>query len=985
VHRLTLILLALAVAAGAAFGEEIDRGRASHAAGSLIERAITGGSRDLIPAETLADAVLGDVITVHHPLTLESSYGVVPVRTRSGRLIGIVGVDAVGDRWLWCTFNYPHTDFPVVQADRAASRLQAHRRSLGLNGDIPEPILIQGCDKHLYWSFQDRHGERWLVDAVAGDARILRSSSRALCPALTPAEAVGRSGGGPGALTESDRPETPVLTETPGAYNIPGVPYHFQITSWYCGPASLQMVMDYWGEEIDQDDIADVANDIVNEGTYRDDMRRAAHFSGMSTCIQNPLLVGYNERKLGYACMEAEFMSNPSQKLKNTVYANYPVFILTWFSPVHTAGHYRVVKGWDEYLEAFIIHDPWYYGTISGPDLIMSETMLVDDLWQYSTYWAMVACPWEITPSIPTSISVGDTFSIDLRVVYPGPTRFSGQFGATGCEASITLPGGLALVDGTEAQALPDMDSGDTTLVTWDVVALGQGDFDVAFRALGTVSGSSLSYPEYSDTIGGHALETVVVGGGLVSGWDSEQQLTSDAGSSLLCFPGARSMILGDDGDIHLVWADTEYGTNDIFYMKNSGGTWDSPVVVSDQPGFSTTPCVAKGPGGRIHIAWVDGRDGNNEIYYRYWDPSLGWSAEERVTAEAEVDYCPAIAAGDTAVYLAWERRMGGAYRVSAVFFSERSSLGWSVPIDVDASAARDSYHPSLAYGPDGILSLAYERQTANDPDEHERIVLKTWNGVSWSARTGISDEVAFSRYPCIAAGSDTTLHLVWQDGAETYGAIYYAYYDGAAWQPAIQISPEGVEATTPSVSVDGSATAHIVWSDHRHVDTEIYYVRCDHLTPTGETRLSYACGHSTVPTVAAGGSGEVCTVWCDLRNGNADLYFRAADNQSGVPVAGPLPAGGRGVVLEAPYPNPSASATTIGFALDRRANMTVQVFDVEGRLVDILGDGFYEAGTHSTVWDGRTTDGEKAGAGIYFIRCKSPIGEDVRRVVLVR
>jgi len=986
VRKSMLITLVSLLVFSSAFGNEMDEIKASNTARSLLERATAGGNRDLIPLESLPGAVLGDVVTLHHPVTLEPSYGVIPVRTSSGRLLGLVGVSGSGDTWLWCTFNYPHPDFPVVDRDRAVRRLRVARQRLGLEGDISHPILIEGCNKHIYWRFVDQRGETWLLDAVSADGAILRSGDRSALPALVPEEPIRapRDTGG-GMLLEDSPGDMPILTTTPPAYNIPGVPYHFQITSWYCGPASLQMIMDYWGEEVDQDDIADVADDIVGVGTNSSDMLRAAHFSGMSTAIQNPLLQGYNERKLGYACMDAIIINNPGQKLKNTVYANYPVFILTWFSSTHTAGHYRVVKGWDDYLGAFIIHDPWYYGSLCGPDLIMSETLLVGDLWQYSQHWAMVAAPWELTPSVPTSIAEGDTFSIDLRVVYPGPTRFGGQYLCTDCEATIDLPAGFALAGGTATQGLPDMDSEDTTYVTWDIVATAQGGFDVAFQAQGILSGSSGAYPSYNDSIGGHAVENVSVGSAFLAGWDDEEQLTGDLGSSLLCFPGARAMILGSDGDIHLVWTDTENGTNDICYMVNSEGTWSLPVVISGVSGFSTTPCIAEGPDGKIHVAWVDNRDGNHEIYYKYWDPSYGWQAEERVTAYGEVDYCPAIAAGDSAVYLAWERRLGGGYRVAAVFFSARTPLGWSVPIDVDASAARDSYRPSIAWGADGMLYLAYERQTANDPDEHEKIVLKTWDGTAWSSRTGISENIGFSRYPCISAGGDTTLHIVWQDGDNVYGAIYYAYHDGSVWQPTIQVSPEGVETTTPSVSVDGSGVAHIVWSDHRHVDTEIYYASYSDLSPVDGARLSNASGHSTVPTVAAGGAGDVSVVWCDLRNGTADLYFRSAGDQSGVVASNRPLFGDGGVALGLPHPNPSASGVTLSFALSHGARASVRVFDVEGRLVDVLVDGPFYAGIHATSWDGMTRNGKWAAPGIYFIRCSSMVGEDVRRVVIAR
>jgi hypothetical protein len=381
----------------------------------------------------------------------------------------------------------------------------------------------------------------------------------------------------------------------------------------------------------------------------------------------------------------------------------------------------------------------------------------------------------------------------------------------------------------------------------------------------------------------------------------------------------------------------------------------------------------------------VDGRNGNHEIYYKFWDSSSGWSLEERVTADGEVDYCPAIAAGDTAVYIAWERRLGGAYRVSAVHFSERTGLGWSAPVDADAAAARDSYRPSLAYGPDGILYMAYERQTANDPDEHEKIVMKTWDGLVWSARTGISEDIGFSRNPCIAAGSDTTLHVVWQDADGGYGAIYYAYHDGEAWQTNVQVSPPAVEATTPSVAVDGTGIAHIVWSDHRHADTEIYYAAYEDQVFQEGGRLSEAPGQSSVPAVAAGGAGGPCVVWCDLRSGNADLYYRGSDDQSGIAADGPALDAPGGVRLASPSPNPFNSSTLIGFDLARDARASVQVFDVEGRLVATLAEGEFTAGPHSVVWNGTTGSGARAAAGIYFVRCAGPIGEDVRRLVLAR
>jgi hypothetical protein len=979
--------LAVLLMVSTAFTHDLSQVKAAAPAGELLERAKSVGADGIVPIQELRGAAVREVHVIHHPETLMPAYAVVTIRSADGRLVGLVGVDAEQDRWLWCTLSYPHEDFPAVSEARARRLVEAERRSLGLAADAGCPVLIQGCDKHLYWHFGESGSERWLVDADGSRGRVLRSSERAFRRATTPQEEQLRP-----TIDRSHHPELSphadngVLTATtPPAYNMPGIPYHFQITSWYCGPASLQMILDYYGEEIGQHNIADVANDVVGSGCARSDMRRCGHFSAMSTAIQDPMLQGYTERELGYACMETIVLSNPGQKLKNTVYAQYPVFILTWYDASHTSGHYRVVKGYDDSLNVFILHDPWYAGALCGPDVLIAQDYLVDDLWDYSDHWCMVACPWELTPGVPTSVSVGDTFAVDLQIYYPGPTRFAGQFPCSDCEATISLSAGLALAGGSPTVSLPGMISGDTAWVSWDVAAIGpEGDWGVAFQAQGVLTATSSSYPSYTDSIGGHAYETVQVTDGVVAGWSDEEHLTSGDASSQTCFPGARAMVVGDTGDVHLVWSDTRDGTNEVYYRMKTGAAWQPEVKLSETPGFSTTPCIARGPDGRLHVAWVDSRDGNNEIYYKYWDPIGGWSPEERVTNYGEVDYCPAIAAGDTAIYLAWERRMGGAYRVAAVHFSMRTAVGWTAPHDVDASPARDSYRPSLAYGPDGVLYLAYERQTANTPDEHEKVVLQTWDGLSWSGRTGISTDVSFSRYPCIAVGRDSTVHLVWQDGENLCGSIYYTWYDGTSWQAVEQLTATGIETTTPSVAVDRSGTVHIVWSDHRHRDSEIYYIAREDTGWIQEMRLTSAAGHSLVPTIAARDAGEVCVVWSDLRNVNADLYFRALDDQSGITVAETLSPVEQAILLLAPYPMPFTSGTRISFVLAERSEVALRVFDVEGRLVATLAHGMYDAGIHRLRWDGRTGRGHRAASGVYFVHCAGPLGRDTRRVVLV-
>jgi hypothetical protein len=382
-RRITLSIAAtvLMLAGVTTAGRPVEQS-ALETARNAIDRAVRVGSATIIPKADLRNARMDGVYPVHHPVSMDVAYALIPIRGESGRMVGLIGVDAGGTKCLWYSFHFPYDTFPPVSPLQAAGRLTARRRAMGLDGEVPGPVLIEGCNRQIYWRFDEPSGESWLIDAVRADAGILGSADGTARKVLTPAAAgveFGEPGPGLGAGAQTE--PQPILAEMPACYDIPGIPYHFQITSWYCGPSSLQMIMDYHGEEIGQHNIADVADDVVGMGTNRDNMRRAAHFSGMSVAIQDSSLEGYPERKLGYACVDVAILSNARQKLKNTVYAQYPMFVLTWFSGTHTAGHYRVVKGYDDSLDVFIMHDPWYYGGLCGPDLIVDQVFFVDDLW----------------------------------------------------------------------------------------------------------------------------------------------------------------------------------------------------------------------------------------------------------------------------------------------------------------------------------------------------------------------------------------------------------------------------------------------------------------------------------------------------------------------------------------------------------------------------------------------------------------------------
>lgn len=68
-----------------------------------------------------------------------------------------------------------------------------------------------------------------------------------------------------------------------------------------------------------------------------------------------------------------------------------------------------------------------------------------------------------------------------------------------------------------------------------------------------------------------------------------------------------------------------------------------------------------------------------------------------------------------------------------------------------------------------------------------------------------------------------------------------------------------------------------------------------------------------------------------------------------------------------AAFPNPFTSGTSIHFHLSDPTDVSVDVYDVLGRLVRRLDAGRMDAGRHQLAWDGLGENGKKVAPGIYF------------------
>ena len=72
-------------------------------------------------------------------------------------------------------------------------------------------------------------------------------------------------------------------------------------------------------------------------------------------------------------------------------------------------------------------------------------------------------------------------------------------------------------------------------------------------------------------------------------------------------------------------------------------------------------------------------------------------------------------------------------------------------------------------------------------------------------------------------------------------------------------------------------------------------------------------------------------------------------------------------------------------YALSGSGMVTINVFTLDGSIVDVLFRGRQDAGEYSTTWDGRNRGGRPVSRGIYFIRVVGPGIDEYRKVIVVK
>jgi len=240
---------------------------------------------------------------------------------------------------------------------------------------------------------------------------------------------------------------------------------------------------------------------------------------------------------------------------------------------------------------------------------------------------------------------------------------------------------------------------------------------------------------------------------------------------------------IDENGDAHVVYVSknsTDAKLN-IYYVNNIGGTWSSPVSVSDD-GFNQdvglNPSIAVDSNGEVHVVYAhkDGAiDAKVNIYYAS-NSGGSWSSPERISDDTwnqDAQINPSIVIDENdAPHVVYAHKDGvdsGDGIVDAkinIYYTNKTSGSWSTPVDLSNDVdGQDSANPSIGISSTGIVRIAFSNNGDN--------IYYTENsgaGNTWTTLLDINTSPASSsdgNYPAIAI-TGNNVHVVYQDKHNT-------------------------------------------------------------------------------------------------------------------------------------------------------------------------------------------------------------------------
>jgi len=257
----------------------------------------------------------------------------------------------------------------------------------------------------------------------------------------------------------------------------------------------------------------------------------------------------------------------------------------------------------------------------------------------------------------------------------------------------------------------------------------------------------------------------------------------------------------------------------------------------------------------------------------------------------------------------------------------------------------------------------------------------------------GYTDLTAIDHWERGATFSATGFKVDYEYGAYQHQSAFdsHSFWELLSDTTSVELSSEIVKAFDPNhvYGYDGGSEIAVPW--------DVIYGLGSNQVPVG-TRIGVVASVCWDPEPDGELGGDVAPNNVSATLPAIDNFAEVAvdSDNDGVPDPG-CSAGVPGISpgIDAPvlraYPSPSRGTVNVSVVLGAArsagkigSDVEVDIFDIAGRRVARVFSGRLDAGEHLFEWNGRTSSGKMAGAGLYFMRVKVQ-GEELGTAKIMR
>jgi hypothetical protein len=469
--------------------------------------------------------------------------------------------------------------------------------------------------------------------------------------------------------------------------------------------------------------------------------------------------------------------------------------------------------------------------------------------------------------------------------------------------------------------------------------------------------------------------------------FDSNGNRLWNAGGNAVCdfdhYQGEPKAVSDGEGGVFVVWRDGRHGgtgdPNSLYMARMSSNgvkVYEDYLILWDYS--QTDPVIVPVGDGSYIVAWMDYRFPSQAPDLYAQRVSAGgtrmWSDDGAPICDIEgTQYIyGGVSDGDGGAIFLWHDTRNPSVDIYAGLIDSSAAQPWGVNgIPVCLEDFTQLYADAVSDNAGGAVICWEDRRSGSDVYaqriDHDGTLLWPQDGKV------ICGEGSDQLYPVLCSDGANGALITWMDGRLGNWEIYASLVTGSG-----DLVATLLQSNSAIIEDEGILLA---WN-LSEIDDDVRFIvsRADApawlYEPMEDLQivrdgLSFSCTDGSIEP----GAEYRYTVEAEMDDARILLFQTEILT---VPAAA--------LTLHQNHPNPFNPSTTISYYLPESCPVTLEIYDVSGRLVRRLLDReMKESGLHGTAWDGHDAKGNRVQSGLYFYRIEAGKRTLSKKMVLLR